>query len=623
MSKLCVKCGAQLDDDAGFCGACGAKQTPAAQAAPAVNAAAPADEAVSDTSPIGAMGKKVAGMSPEQKKKIGIIAVVAAAVIIVAIIAGVVIHELTKYQKIDCQDLYYVTYSGINGKAEAEVFLATPENIQNHADNALYNEYYESEYYEKDDYSGFFDSKASKWLVSDSKALKKAWDKFDSTKDIEKAKSKLIDNIEFKIDEEDLKDLSNGDEIKVKVKYSESKLKDRNIKLENTEFTIKVEGLVEPEVIDIWSGVKVVYEGADGYGTAELDTSGVPDFNVDYFYYYLDEYYSDLSNGDSVSVSVTAYKSLNDGYFTVDDKYYTYDENGLTKQFTVEGLKELTVVDPFENIKIEYSGIAPDLRVSVNTDDCSEAVRSCVSFELSQRSGLTVGDTFTVTAKQGSWDAERFAEEGFKLESESVEKEYTVGDDAPQYINDINKAQKIDVETIFKEIYDDINESVGSGYLCSTRVFDYSVAGEIAAIKAITVDDAYLVAPSDIPTSSNVYYQLLKVDTACTVDGASTNKTFYIAVEAEGAYVSGGELNYDDWWLTYSVSEDKASLIASTVNKAENKVQGKVTTKFGQETAAAGDPAADDATASGATAADATAGDGNNSSASDSSSQAA
>lgn len=590
MSKFCVNCGAQLEDNAGFCGSCGAKQEVAQQAAAPVPeqpaaAAQPAPvqpqgtEAAasgSDGSPIGAMSEKLSQMSPEQKKKIGIIAGVAAAALAIIIAVIVIVTNLTKYQKIDCQDLYYVAYSGINGQATANVFLATPENIATYDYNGTYEKFKESKYYENYDMEGFYNSIASKWLVSDSKEMKKVWTKFDSKKDMEKAQQKLVEEIEFKIDEEELKNLSNGDTIHVKIKYSEDKLKKKNIKLENTEFTITVEGLLEPEVLDPLSKVKVTFSGNNGRGSYEIDTSALSDVEKDAFYITLTEYhYNDLSNGDTITLKAESYYSKTNGYFVYygDDKYYTYDDKALTKDVKVEGLKELSTLDPFEGVTLDYSGIAPELRVSVNTENCSQVIRDCISFEVDKSRGVTIGDEITVTATVKSWYEDTLAEYGYGTTLSSTTKTFTVESTAPHYINDIADAGTIDTNTIFENVINRVNESAGSNYLAGNYVLGYG--SQIASITGITADDAYLVAPSDIATSSNKLYQIFKVDTVCTIDGASANKTFYLLVEAEQVYVSNGTLAFDDWSLRTWASENKAELVAANIKNDSNMVAGK------------------------------------------------
>lgn len=580
MSKFCVNCGAQLDDAAEFCKECGAKQSVSAANANAEANTTPAAPG-NDGSPIGAMGEKLSSMSSEQKKKIGIISAIVAAAVILIIVAVTVIVSLTKYQKIDCKELYFVAYDGINGQATAQVYLATPENI--YSDPSFDSKFRESKYYEDYDYDGFVNSLASKWLLSkDDKDFKDAWTKFDSKKDIEKAQSKLIDEIEFKVDKKEVENLKNGDTFKVKVKYDEEKLKKRNIKLTNTEFTVTVEGLVEPTVLDPLSNVTVKFTGVDGMGEMELDTSALTDIESDAFYVYSDWYYDELSNGDVVTVTAEPYYSLSGGYFTIDGEYYTYDEDSLTKEFTVEGLTGLEVLDPFEGFELKYSGVAPDLDVSANTENCPDVVQDYVYFEIDNRYGLDIGDTVTVTASVG-WYAEELAEEGYKLASDEVTKKFTIGDEAPHYINDIKDAKSLDVDTVFESLLEDIDDSVGSEYLANAHVIDYG-KGQISKINSVTVGESYLVAPSEVASSSNVLYQFLVVEAACDIDGASTTKTFYVLAMADSAYVADGELNIDDWVIEIAVSENKDELLSQYVNTESNTAEGKTltTTSFGK-----------------------------------------
>ncbi len=584
MSKFCANCGAQLDDKAMFCKECGAKQPETSAAAPQANAAtsAPASPTapVSDGSPIGAMGEKLSAMSPEQKKKIGIISAIAAAAVILVIVVVSVVVSLTKYQKIDCKELVYVSYSGVEGNATASVFLATPDNIMS-KDPSFESKFRESKYYDDYDYEGFANSLASKWLLDeDDKDFKDAWTKFDSKKDIEKAQDKLIDVVEFKVDEEKLTGLKNGDTINIKVKYKEDKLKDKNIKLENTEFSVKVEGLLEAEMLDPLSKVTVTFEGADGKGEMTINTDALSDVEKELFYITSDQLYDDLSNGDTVTVKAEGYMSLRDGYFTYNEKYYTYDESALTKDFTVEGLKELEVIDPFEGFALKYSGVAPDLDVSANTENCSEIIRNYIDFEIDDRYGLDIGDTVTVTATVDYWSEDEFANKGYKLESEEVTKEFTIEDTAPHYINDLSEVTTIDCNTLYESLIDKINDSEDSAYLAGSRAFDYSVDGKIAKIKSIAPGETYLVAPKDAANSSNKLYQFLVVETSCTIDGASKDVTFYVLDEADSAYVEDGELKYDDYFTNYYVSQNKQELIDKYVNSDSNKQEGKVITSL-------------------------------------------
>lgn len=597
MSKFCGNCGAQLDDAAGFCGACGAKQEMNAASAPVQQEAAPAapqqnsyygasagnnsfvppvvGDAVGSDGSIAAAPKEP--MSPEKKKKIIIISLIVAGVLILGLIGFLVYRNMTKYQVVDAQDLCMVYVDGINGKGTATVVFATAENYDRYFEDEIYEEFKESEFYEKYDWEGFCESKASKWLSNDTKIMKKAWDKFDSKSDMKKAQTKLMELIEFEVDEESLQNLSNGDEIKVKVKYKEEKLKKKNIKLENTEFTFTVEGLVEPIVLDPFAGTSMTFEGADGFGECTFDNSGVADEVKSLFNYTYATGYSDLSNGDVVTIEAYCWNSLNsDGYFEYGGKYYTYDANALKKDYTVSGLTELTLIDPFENITLEYSKICPNLRAEINKDACSQIVKDYIEFdyEYGALQDLDVGDTITITARVSYWYEEEFANAGYKLASEEVTKTFTVPENVPQYIQNVNQIKNFNEDEFMKAVYDDINNKVGSSY-----VGGFSLGGKIARIDSIALAKGYLVAPAEVAGSGNTYYQTGRIKVTLEVDGANKSKTLAFVAEFDKAYIDEtGTLRSEDTWIMYYLSDSMDALVADRVINETNQAEGKLLT---------------------------------------------
>lgn len=595
MSKFCGNCGAQLEDSVMFCGACGAKQEAPAQQAPVqqpVQQAPVQPQAVMPQVPVqpqapfaavpaadGSIATEKKPMSPETKKTIGIVAVISAVVILLGIIAGVIIHNATKYQKIEARDLFMVTYEGINGHATAEIQFATEQNVLDSMmwGGPLREEFNNSAYAEEEKGEEMFiESKVSKWFTSDSKSMKKAWDKFDGKSEIRRAQEKLMQYVELEVDEESLKNLSNGDTIEVKVKIKEEKLKDRNIKVEGTSFTYTVSGLVEPEVLEPWNGVNVTFEGNNGYGEAVINTDGVDEEVFNFFSYRFATNDNDLSNGDVVTVELRVYMSLDNGYFTYNDKYYTYDDKVLTKDFTVSGLKELSVIDPFEGVTFDYSEKAPTLTAKLNTDACPQYIKDCIEFDWDYNAlrNLNIGDEFTITATVSYWAEDEFADLGYKLATEEVTKTFVVPDNVPKYIQDVNQIKKVDTETFMKPVYDEINGEIGDDYIGALRL-----DGKIAKIDAITLTDAYLVAPVEVASKSNTYYQTGSVKMTLDVDGANKSKTIYFVAMFDSAYIdANGELFHDDYWILYNCANSMEEIKAQYINTPDNKAQGKVMT---------------------------------------------
>ena len=127
--KFCGSCGAKMNADAGFCPVCGAKQAvveAVAAAAPVVEAKA--EETVNAVNEaIGEGGATQAGMDPEKIKKYLPLAGIGAAVLALIIAIVAIIINLTKWTKIDPEELCRVTFEGLEGQAVPVVSFAYDE----------------------------------------------------------------------------------------------------------------------------------------------------------------------------------------------------------------------------------------------------------------------------------------------------------------------------------------------------------------------------------------------------------------------------------------------------------------------------------------------------------------
>lgn len=177
--------------------------------------------------------------------------------------------------------------------------------------------------------------------------------------------------------------------------------------------------------INLSDYIKVSYDGYDAYGTASVEfdydkylddlmkasssfkrvymSEGANNL-LSYYYdminsldYSLDKN-SELSNGDTVTVS-----------FEFDNEAaakFKIEYVGEPTEYTVEGLKEVKKIDPFDGIRVDFTGTSPNLSAEVvktKTDD----VYSNIYFDLSKSYGIKVGDTITVTVSN---DPEYFVE---------------------------------------------------------------------------------------------------------------------------------------------------------------------------------------------------------------------
>ena len=152
---------------------------------------------------------------------------------------------------------------------------------------------------------------------------------------------------------------------------------------------------------------------------------------------------SELSNGDTVTVS-----------FEFDNEAaakFKIEYVGEPTEYTVEGLKEVKKIDPFDGIRVDFTGTSPNISAEVvktKTDD----VYSNIYFDLSKSYGIKVGDTVTVTVSN---NPEYFVEDyGYAFTATS--KDYTCSD-VDKYIDKAADISDDTMSTMKKQTEDVIN----------------------------------------------------------------------------------------------------------------------------------------------------------------------
>ena len=101
--------------------------------------------------------------------------------------------------------------------------------------------------------------------------------------------------------------------------------------------------------------------------------------------------YTDLANGDTVTVKMT-----------VDEE--AFEELGFCfrlekTEFTVEGLEEVNFINPFDYLKITYTGCAPNAKVVLENTTEDSILQNYLSFRCENGYSLDEGDTFTVRCR--------------------------------------------------------------------------------------------------------------------------------------------------------------------------------------------------------------------------------
>lgn len=232
--------------------------------------------------------------------------------------------------------------------------------------------------------------------------------------------------------------IKNGDVITVDVSYDKWALLKKGIRLENTEFDIKVTGLTYSSTVDPFSGIKYIFTGVDGFGKVTLDTSKCPEIVTDNFEYTVSPN-ANLSEGDKITV-IAKYtgKSYDDnsGTFEYGGKFYSCSKESR-KDITVSSLSSVETLDPFDNVTVDYEGIDPFLKISgYDTSQADKVISTYFDFEASKSENLKAGEVITVKAVYKTIDEKQYTDKD--LESAGyvllkTERTYTVPDDVAKY----------------------------------------------------------------------------------------------------------------------------------------------------------------------------------------------
>ena len=640
--KFCAKCGAPIGPEEKFCGGCGASiaemeaeagistqqaapaQAPVQQAQPVQQQAPQYDQQYAQPANNYAQAAAPAAAKPNPFAKLGEwvkghkkITLIAAAALIVVIVAIIILCNILKYQVIDAKDLFKFEFKGIDGCGYVEAELncydksyysmadATSAlgDLADEADLDLGDLDDLSDYASSSDKS----SKVSKYFALDKKTLTKAFNKADDFTEAKKMRNALLktnSDGEYKLkitfDKKANKNLKNGDKVKCTVKYNEDSLKDKNIKLKNTEFEVTVKDLKNGEEIDFFKGVEVKFSGFDGNGSADVSyDSAYP------FIYYDYDYKSDLKNGDkyTVTANIDIYGAEESGdmtWFEYDDKYYTYKtadvkDGKVTKDFTVEGLDEVQEIDPFEGLKYNCAGGLPFVKPrSVQEDSIPEAIKDYVSYSVSCDDFIGVGGTFKVTCSPYSTLARNGIALKGKTETDSwgdtvYVKEITVDETFPAYVtSDNGKAAMDSYQTLIDDKIEDMRKYIKG----RSAIYPLNFKGKVTSIESFDYVDTYVSFTKkknyDSWENTNALYNLYKI--TVKTDKEEDTVTFYATISCSNIVATGDTFTENPSLgnAYYSKEED--------FKKKVVEAEGYTTTKAG----AASKPATDDSSSAAA-----------------------
>ncbi len=321
--------------------------------------------------------------------------IVAGTIALIAIIVAVVVFFAFRTTTIDLSDCFTVEYEGFSGKASATVKL---------------------------------NEKVLKSKIKD--------------KDIAKD---FVKKLDFEYD--NTKEYSNGDELSIKVKISSSFLKKSKLKLKSDTVKIKVEGIEEAKSIDMSKYIKIEYKGFNKHATAqvELDTDKMEKelgkditsklknrikLNI--------ENNENLENGKDLEIKV----DIDDYYLEIVGAVLVSD----IAKIEIEGLDDATEIEAFKDIKVDVTGMSPNLSVSIVNNSQDELLKT-IEYKPSKSTGVANGETITITAVK--WDEELFNEK--KVTLKETKMEYKV-EGQPSYVfsvSEITDTVKNNLKTTF------------------------------------------------------------------------------------------------------------------------------------------------------------------------------
>lgn len=254
--------------------------------------------------------------------------------------------------------------------------------------------------------------------------------------------------------------------------------------------------------------VNILFTGYDGYGTiiCDIDIDKIED---DYGDLLPDDFTRNLvracssdkrdglSNKDIVKVlwnqKVMDYLSKECDKFTL-----KYED----MEVEVKDLKEVDKIDIFSDLKVEYSGIAPNVSAT-----CTSKMYPEVNFQIDKSENLGSGDTITVSIPEDIID-EAFIKKYNGVPAE-MSKTFTVGD-VPRYADKLADIPEDIMKQMDAQAQDDINAGAANW-------------NEKVSLDSIKFIGNYFLTPKTSEDSGNILYLVYEI----TSTNPNETITFY------------------------------------------------------------------------------------------------
>jgi hypothetical protein len=243
-----------------------------------------------------------------------------------------------------------------------------------------------------------------------------------------------------------------------------------------------------------------------------------------------------VKNGDTITVSAIyseeAFKELGSDM----------TENSFT--YTVEGLKEPTVVDVFEGVAVDFEGMSGEANATINTDNCPTFIKDNVKFSIKDNNNrnLSNGDNITIVAGGNYADSAEFTENAYKVEV--TEKAFAV-DGLPFYITEPKTYDMSEIDSIvLQKANETMNDTFSVGSILAGDTIAHDAGGHM--FDKWTINSVTL-APEVIK-----YMQVNTKHNSFSADAPNGYMTFFTVIvnatktEDATSLFGGGKDGYDN-----------------------------------------------------------------------------
>ena len=496
MAYFCYQCGSPLEENAVECSRCGA----------AVRQHRKAAENRTQGSRKRSYRKK--SPFPVAKLLMGAAVLIACIVTLILLLGGKKTIDLNKYLD--------VSFSGYDGYGTAVVTF---------------------------DRDRFYRENSSRIKAKTTNALESYLDPTEAL---------LLTCLNGQLDKDNL--LRNGEQITYVWRCKDDEAKEiYGVELKHSDMSFTVKGLEAVKTFDAFADLEITVGGSNGYGTVQMTNKAGASSPSHDLNYTVDQDRR-LSNGDTVTVSIS-YGWYRDGDIAQAMlQQYGMVPAQLEKSFTISGLSDSEVFDPFDYIEFHLSGVSGDGEITaVVLRD--EKVMEDASVSFDNNWYLANGDTVHATVNFGyTYDQTEMAETlaaEFGMVPTRFEKEIII-DSLPHYVEDINDLSPAAEQTMKQQLEDTVRSNAAATW------------GNYEHLNSMNHVGTYVLHKKDSQAYGwdNHVILVYQIHAAVIIPEEGINKEFsyyYVldcydaAIDANGSFYSG---NYEPMWEYTSYEPD-------------------------------------------------------------------